>query len=66
MKTTSPLSHEVWERTPAEAQAYIRMFPAALVFQCAVPDERGRLPLRSSHPSFLGPGGMPPYKRKSA
>ena len=28
MKTTSPLSQEVWERTPAEAQAYIRALEA--------------------------------------
>jgi transposase len=28
MKTTSPLSPEVWERTPAEAQAYIRALEA--------------------------------------
>ena len=28
MKTTSPLSQDVWERTPAEAQAYIRALEA--------------------------------------
>jgi predicted transcriptional regulator len=28
MDTTSPLSQEVWERTPAEAQAYIRALEA--------------------------------------
>ena len=31
MHTTPPLSQEVWERTPAEAQTYIRALEARVV-----------------------------------
>ena len=60
MKTTSPLSPEVWERTPAEAQAYIRALEARVAaLEPIVPRLLERLRMDAHH-SSQPPSSDPP------
>jgi transposase len=60
MKTTSPLSQKVWERTPAEAQAYIRALEARVtVLEATVQRLLERLHM-DSHNSSQPPSSDPP------
>ena len=60
MKTTSPLSQEMWERTPAEAQAYIRALEARVAaLEATVQRLLERLHM-DSHNSSQPPSSDPP------
>ena len=70
MKTTSPLSQDVWERTPAEAQAYIRALEARVAaleatVQCLL--ERLRMDSQNSSqpPSSDAPVPRRPRQRRT-
>jgi transposase len=70
MDTTSPLSQEVWERTPAEAQAYIRALEARVAaLETTVQSllERLRMDSRNSSqpPSNDPPATRSPRQRRS-
>lgn len=69
MDTTSPLSQEVWDRTPAEAQAYIRALEARVAALEATMQsllERLRLDSRNSSqpPSSDPPATRSPRQRR--
>jgi transposase len=64
MKTTSPRSQEVWERTPAEAQAYIRALEARVAaLEATVQRLLERLHM-DSHNSSQPPSSDPPATRR--
>ena len=64
MNTTSPLSQEVWERTPAEAQAYIRALEARVAaLEATVQRLLERLRM-DSHTSSQPPSSDPPTTRR--
>jgi transposase len=64
MNTTSPLSPEVWERTPAEAQAYIRALEARVAaLEATVQRLLERLRMDSQH-SSQPPASDPPTTRR--
>ena len=70
MKTTSPLSQEVWERTPAEAQAYIRALEARVAALEATVQrllERLRMDSQNSSqpPSSDAPAPRRPRQRRT-
>jgi transposase len=63
MNTTSPLSHEVWERTPTEAQAYIRALEARVAaLEATVQRLLERLRMDSQN-SSQPPSSDPPTTR---
>jgi transposase len=64
MKTTPPLSQDVWERTPAEAQAYIRALEARVAaLEATVQRLLERLRMDSQH-SSQPPSSDPPTTRR--
>jgi transposase len=64
MNTTPPLPPEVWERTPAEAQAYIRTLEARIAaLEATVQHLLERLRL-DSHNSSQPPSSDPPATRR--
>ena len=64
MNTTSPLSQEVWERTPAEAQAYIRALEARVAaLEATVQRLLERLRMDSQN-SSQPPSSDPPATRR--
>ena len=64
MNTTSPLPHEVWERTPAEAQAYIRALEARVAaLEATVQRLLERLRMDSQN-SSQPPSSDPPATRR--
>jgi transposase len=70
MKTTSPLPQDVWERTPAEAQAYIRALEARVAaLEATVPRLLERLRMDSQHssqpPSRDAPTPRRPRQRRT-
>jgi transposase len=60
MDTTSPLSQEVWARTPAEAQAYIRALEARVTALEATGQRLLERLQQDSHTSSRPPSGDPP------
>jgi len=70
METTPPLSQEVWDRTPAEAQAYIRALEARVAALEATVQrllERLRMDSRNSSqpPSSDAPATHRPRQRRT-
>src|SRR5262245_4621777 len=64
MNATSPLSQEVWERTPAEAQAYIRALAARVAaLEATVQRLLERLRMDSQHASQLPSSDAPTTRR---
>jgi len=64
MNATSPLSQEVWERTPAEAQAYIRALAARVAaLEATVQRLLERLRMDSQHASQRPSSDAPTTRR---
>jgi transposase len=60
MDTTSPLSQEVWARTPAEAQAYLRALAARVTALAATVQRLLERLQQDAHNSSRPPSGDPP------